>query len=721
MRVALVSLLLTWAFFFEYIPPTKSVRFWSDIEGYHYPLLDYAHKAVWQGRIPLWDPSIYCGVPYAGNIQAGLFYPPNWLLFVANAKMPEHLRGSSQGPGVAGMRFTSVEILAFLHLWLAFVFTYHWLRTRNSSWIAATLGATVFACGGYPLSQLNHLGVICGYAWMPFALWGIEQANQSRRPKSLWKVAVGAALCLTAGYPPTFVGFALICLLYAAATEWRKRLFTGTCAALAFSLLLAAIQLLPALEAARLKQPEIAFGGALPFGNEIYGSMLVPNWFDQNRTQSGVEASAGDYLYLGVPFLFGVGWLMRRGWFRGAGPALLLVSVPLFIAADPTGIVLRTIEHMPIVPDVLRRYNLLPGVVLGAALLASSAVEDFLARRSRYSLPRASAVAWGVLSMLWAVYILTNSQFLTSWASAVYPSAMLVLTVWGLLLLRSERRLWIAVALALSIVGDFHSFGTNRRFSAVDGSLDSGWSGDARVGGTSLNGLDDEVYHEVLRHPGFRVALTEGPHSTDLRHYNLATLQGFDPFLTDQYKAAVERFGPFRTNRLFDVDPFNENMLRHFGVRWVLSRNENALVGKLTADPRFRKLPPGASFYVVFEYLGAQPAWRFEGDVALGKWEPEHRTFQVFSSSGGRFVLVEQFFPGWSAKVDGKDTPIERADGTFQSIPVPAGRHTIEFAYIPQSLYLGACISLSASLVLVLLVSRTHQRSVSALTSLPPG
>ena len=96
------------------------MHFYADIEGYHYPLLNYAFKALSKGRLPEWDPSIYCGMSFAGNIQAGLFYPPNWLLFLANA-------------GRDGMRYKSIEILAILHFALALWLAYVWLRARGRS------------------------------------------------------------------------------------------------------------------------------------------------------------------------------------------------------------------------------------------------------------------------------------------------------------------------------------------------------------------------------------------------------------------------------------------------------------------------------------------------------------------------------------------------------------------------------------------------------------
>ena len=80
LSVGLLSFAATWLFFIEYLPPFKRVHFPFDIEGFHYPLLDYAFRSLREGRLPLWEPSMYCGIPLAANIQAALFYPPHWLL-----------------------------------------------------------------------------------------------------------------------------------------------------------------------------------------------------------------------------------------------------------------------------------------------------------------------------------------------------------------------------------------------------------------------------------------------------------------------------------------------------------------------------------------------------------------------------------------------------------------------------------------------------------------
>jgi hypothetical protein len=714
--VAIVSLFGIWLFFFEYIPPTKQVHLWSDIEGYHYPLLNYAGKSVLNGRLPLWDPSMYCGLPFAGNIQAGLFYPPNWLLFASSANLPKRLRGpdlrGDDFRGQHGMRFTAVEILAFLHVWLAFLFTFLWLRERTSVALPAILGGIGVACGGYLLSQMNHLGVSCGYAWMPFALWGIEQTSQRREWRYMWKVAVASAMCLLAGYPPTWLAFLIIVFAYAIAVPGRSRTVPLLAAAILLSLAISAIQLLPAYEATSMKTPESSFGAALPFGKGLYIALAVPNYFDYNRTNNGPEAVEVDYLYLGVPALFALAWLLRRGWFAGAGVALAIVGIAMFVAGDPTGFVLRIVEHLPVAPDVLRRYNLIAALPLAGALLTASAVSDFLSGTRRAVRTAGLTLIWMGATIAWSIYLLWlwppgGPDFTTGIGSILYPAVLLTLFTTGLWLYRINRQNVIYAVLLLAIFVDFKAFGTNRRFNAVTGNADVFSRGDARLGGHQMGGVEDAVYLEMLANPGYRVGLYEGPHATDIRLYGLSTPQGFDPFLTDQFKKSVESFHAFRTNRLFDIDPTNEVMLQHFGVRWIFVREDTAMERTLLNDSRFQRLGTGDSFYTIFEYLQARPAWRFSGAVTMTQWEPEHRAFRVNSDTGGAFILVEQFFPGWKVLIDGRSSNIERTEGTLQSVQVPTGEHTVEFRYDPLSLKAGAAISLLGVLGTLLVAMRT--------------
>ncbi|MFQ5946739.1 MAG: hypothetical protein ACE5NC_10905, partial [Anaerolineae bacterium] len=53
----------------------------GDLLGFLYPTYSFAARSLSQGQVPLWNPYLYGGAPWAFDIQSGLFYPPNLLVF----------------------------------------------------------------------------------------------------------------------------------------------------------------------------------------------------------------------------------------------------------------------------------------------------------------------------------------------------------------------------------------------------------------------------------------------------------------------------------------------------------------------------------------------------------------------------------------------------------------------------------------------------------------
>ncbi len=60
----------------------------------------------------------------------------------------------------------------------------------------------------------------------------------------------------------------------------------------------------------------------------------------------------------------------------------------------------------------------------------------------------------------------------------------------------------------------------------------------------------------------------------------------------------------------------------------------------------------------------------------------------------GFLVLTDQYYPGWKAFVDGKESEIYPTDYTFRSIYLKKGPHTVRFVYDPLSYKLGKIISI---------------------------
>lgn len=53
--IPVLSLPFTYLFFFEYLPPFKTVHIPYYLERFHYPLMNYALQALRQARLPEWD------------------------------------------------------------------------------------------------------------------------------------------------------------------------------------------------------------------------------------------------------------------------------------------------------------------------------------------------------------------------------------------------------------------------------------------------------------------------------------------------------------------------------------------------------------------------------------------------------------------------------------------------------------------------------------------
>ncbi len=79
--------------------------------------------------------------------------------------------------------------------------------------------------------------------------------------------------------------------------------------------------------------------------------------------------------------------------------------------------------------------------------------------------------------------------------------------------------------------------------------------------------------------------------------------------------------------------------------------------------------------------------------VTITEYKSERVVASVRMNSPGYLVLADSWYPGWTAWVDGIETPLYRADYIFRAVPLGSGQHSIVFEYRPASLMWGAIIS----------------------------
>ena len=74
------------------------------------------------------------------------------------------------------------------------------------------------------------------------------------------------------------------------------------------------------------------------------------------------------------------------------------------------------------------------------------------------------------------------------------------------------------------------------------------------------------------------------------------------------------------------------------------------------------------------------------GSARITRYADDRVEIDVDTPMPGLLVLHDVDYPGWTAQVDGTPRPVLRADLLFRGVEVPAGHHTVEFAFHPLSI-----------------------------------
>ncbi|HDN79014.1 MAG TPA: hypothetical protein ENG33_00955, partial [Chloroflexi bacterium] len=129
----------------------------GDLVSFLYPNYRFAAQSLRRGIIPLWNPHLYSGAPFAADNQSGLFYPINLLFFLLT---PE-------------LTYQTMELMAVFHFFLAGAFMYICLRNlqtyefTNLRRYAALLGAIAFMFSDLFVTHFGNLNMIAVAAWLP--------------------------------------------------------------------------------------------------------------------------------------------------------------------------------------------------------------------------------------------------------------------------------------------------------------------------------------------------------------------------------------------------------------------------------------------------------------------------------------------------------------------------------------------------------------------------
>jgi hypothetical protein len=239
--------------------------------------------------------------------------------------------------------------------------------------------------------------------------------------------------------------------------------------------------------------------------------------------------------------------------------------------------------------------------------------------------------------------------------------------------------------------------------------------------------LQERVGHERILPLNRKWSLYEAPPAVlppnGAMVYGLRDAQGYDSLFTGQYKAFAN--GLARTDRYGVKDASPREVGNMVFAQDANAPQSPALAAAFAVTPstldskRFSAelAPSGDPIYnrgqemAIYAlprsekraHLVAQGA--FAGEFAPPEWLEDGATrlrLRVSASIAANLLLADQFFPGWKARIDGKEVAIQRrADvSIFRSVPLETGTHEVAFSYEPAGFRTGLYLALFACLSL---------------------
>lgn len=696
----------------------------SDTVHQGYPFLQFTRQALLEGRLPHWNPLIYCGTPFYSSFSAPVTYPVRGALLLAGAE-------------------AAVRFLFPVHLVIGGMSAWLLLGAMGVSRQGRLVGALAFAAGAWAntLFYAGHGSKIICWSYLPLLLFSCERWLRTRR---FWFVALGG-LCFgmqaLSSHPQMLLYSGMAALLWSAARSLETRsLRTAAAAAVGLAamtvlgLSVGAVQLLPGYSfsghSSRGEDLSLDQSQSYSLPPEETLVMVFPRLFGYRH--GFADSSAG-----GIPVYWGRLGLRLSSEFTGVSVALLaliglLRGSPAFrrplLAILVTGLVVSWGGYTPAYSIL---YRLLPlfrklRAPHMAAFLTTSAVSlmagpgfDALLSRGNRSWKAVLAFSASCLAAFAAAGPIVRSLQAGWWertgaepydwivrqrvdlAAGDFLRACVSASLVGLAgLLASKGRLTPGRALVPALVlislelipvdREFQVFLPETRVESV--CPDYSRLADAAGGGRVLPGGNEMIPSGVLSVAGYHAARTQANDDMlDIIAGGGLAGARLTAFTVLFESGAVVTYDSLVRAVFGGPEGVPEGFERPQPRVFIAS---DWTVDPASADGAF---DPGGPPPERLTVLDGDPGIPHGGDPSgtarIVTDLPELIVVETSVDSPSVMVLADTWYPRWHAEVDGVEVPILRANCWQRGVAVPAGSHSVAFSFDHSDVRTGAYVS----------------------------
>jgi hypothetical protein len=176
---------------------------------------------------------------------------------------------------------------------------------------------------------------------------------------------------------------------------------------------------------------------------------------------------------------------------------------------------------------------------------------------------------------------------------------------------------------------------------------------------------------------------------------------------------AVLTVGEIQDPRLQPLASFNTDSILKANLYWLRDSLPRAYFATRVVpaasieDARGKLLQPELSLAGAVILEGGEKSQDVlaGGSVEVREYGNHRVVCEAKANITGYLVLLDSFYPGWRAYVDGQEVEILRANYAFRAVRIPEGDHRVEFRYRPRSFYIGfsiTCLAFALGTIVVL-------------------
>ena len=698
-----------------------------DVISQIYPWRKLTIESFKMGQWPLWNPYNFSGNPHLANFQSAVFHPLNFLFFLLS-------------------QIDAWSIIVLLQPFLAGIFTYLFCRELKLSQPAALISAIAFAFCGFLVVWMAY-GTL-GYAllWLPLILYGIERTAKKSSILSSIIISFTVAFSLFSGHFQTSLYVILASFFY---LLFRRAFFSLLPFILGIGV--AAPQLLPSIEFYRLAPRSEIFlkGEIIPWRYLI--TLIAPDFFGNPVTRNDWFGHYAEWAgFIGViPLLLAFYAIFKKQrreiWFF-IGLGILSLSLAL-----PTPLLDLLIKLKIPVLSTSAASRIISLFSFSAAILAGFGFDQLKKDLDGGRLKPIflfSSVALIFVLGIWEILVF-QKPFEPKWLlvakrNFILPTGMF-LAFAGLVIgssflrhLYKKKRLIIALAILLLTAFDLLRFA--KKWMPFDPREY------VYPNSPAIEFLRDKVETDRVF----------GNFGTETQTYfHLPSVEGYDPLYIKRYGEFITTAGDGKIGKLNRSTVYlnknglyTEKILNLLGVKYIfhtISDGHHLWVFPFWQYPdqfeliyqdkkhevyENKRVLPRAFLVYDFEVekssqaiidqmfsknfdlsktviLEENPGIELKGNRGQGKtrivnYTPTEIEISLASSKDGLLFLSDSYYPGWKALVDGKETPIYRANYAFRAVIVPKGKHRVVLKYQPRSFRYGGIISIFSLGMMVL-------------------